>query len=212
MQSRKIPLILNSSKTLPEMLNLSDELELNHPIVCENGSFIAIPQEGAFTEEEITSHFHSVEQVDGYWLCHLGVSRSQFLATVASLRDEHADYEFQGYADWTVEEVAEHTNLPLAKAALSHQRSGTEPIHWHGSEEAFAAFEKELQEHNLKAVSGGRFVHISGQSDKGKALVKLSELYQKNHGEVVSIALGDSPNDISMLNAADIAVVIPLSE
>ena len=49
LRNRKIPLILNSSKTLPEMLNLSDELNLNHPIVCENGSFIAIPQAVSYT-------------------------------------------------------------------------------------------------------------------------------------------------------------------
>ncbi len=212
LKDRKIPLILNSSKTLPEMQDLSTELGLHDPLVCENGSFIAIPREGSFSAEEITSQFNSVEKIEGYWLCHLGVSRSQFLETITLLRSKHAAYDFRGYADWSVEEVAGHTSLPLEKAALSHQRNGTEPIHWHGTDAAFVAFKKELQEHNLKAVSGGRFIHLSGQSNKGQALLKLGELYEKKYGKVVSIALGDSPNDISMLDAADIAVVIPNKE
>ncbi|MGD9663158.1 MAG: HAD family hydrolase, partial [Porticoccaceae bacterium] len=60
-----------------------------------------------------------------------------------------------------------------------------------------------------------RFLTIAGKTDKGKALHWLRHYYQSrfNNNTAQSeairiIALGDSPNDESMLNAADIAVII----
>ena len=211
LKSRNIPLILNSSKTLAEMTALAEELEISHPLVCENGSLIAVPKAGGFSKEEILPHVVSVVDADEFWICHLGSSRDSVLEQIANLRIENPNFTFQGYADWTTEQVAEHTGLPLDKAALSHQRNGTEPIHWHGSDEAFTLFQEELSQKGLKCVSGGRFIHLSGQSDKANGLRVVNSLYQQKVPEqqVKTIALGDSPNDLGMLNAAQIAVVIP---
>ena len=211
LKERGIPLILNSSKTLAEMEELARDLGLNEPLVCENGSFIAIPQEGSFPLELLEEEFTSVEESGAYWLCHLGVSRKSFLDTLSQIRNEREHYLFEGYADWDVATIAHHTGLPVEKAPLSGQRNGTEPIHWHGTEESFAAFEAELSQHKLKAVSGGRFIHISGLTDKAMGLERVSALYQKIQPDatIKTVALGDSPNDLGMLNQADIAVVIP---
>jgi mannosyl-3-phosphoglycerate phosphatase len=61
----------------------------------------------------------------------------------------------------------------------------------------------------LRLVKGGRFWHVLSQADKGSALRQLGSLYRA-HGlpDFTSLALGDSPNDCSMLQAADIAIVI----
>lgn len=209
LKSQNIPLVLNSSKTLAEMIEIAEEIGLEDPLVCENGSFIAFPKAGKLPEEVIRKNFPEVEKVDGFWLCHLGVSRHGFLETLKSLRAENADFQFKGYQDWSVEEVAEHTGLPIEKAELSKQRNGTEPIHWHGTEEALARFEEQLKKHQLKAVVGGRFIHISGLSDKANGLLELNRIYRSLNANVQTIALGDSPNDLGMLNAADVAVVIP---
>ena len=48
----------------------------------------------------------------------------------------------------------------------------------------------------------GRFLHVLGQTNKGKPLDYFREK------EVAIIALGDRPNDLAMLQAADIGVVI----
>jgi len=49
---------------------------------------------------------------------------------------------------------------------------------------------------------------MGGNTDKGRALLQLQTLYQAQHGQCQSVAIGDSYNDISMLEAADSALVI----
>lgn len=211
LKNRKIPIIFNSSKTLSEMRALATEVGLNDPLVCENGSLIAFPKDGTFSEKELSAYFHKVECQGEYWISFLGTARSACLETLDALRVTHPEYVFEGYADWSTEQVAKHTNLSIEKAVLSKDRHGTEPIHWHGTDEAYDQFTKNLHKHDLKAVAGGRFIHISSGSDKAKGLLALNELYQQKFPamDVKSVALGDSPNDLGMLNAADIAVVIP---
>ncbi|RLP56473.1 MAG: hypothetical protein D6160_03555 [Ketobacter sp.] len=81
---------------------------------------------------------------------------------------------------------------------------------WLGSDEALVEFEQRLQQGGLQLVKGGRFYHAMGQYDKADAMHYLLKQYQIRYSEkeVLSIALGDSPNDLNMLEAADYAVVI----
>ena len=52
-------------------------------------------------------------------------------------------------------------------------------------------------------------MHVSGDCDKGRALLWLNAQYAKALGEMpVSIAIGDSHNDAAMLEAADHAIII----
>ena len=64
-----------------------------------------------------------------------------------------------------------------------------------------------LAEHSMQAVQGGRFLTVSGYSDKAVAMQQLRQRYAKTD-RVQTIALGNSPNDESMLATADIAVII----
>lgn len=55
-------------------------------------------------------------------------------------------------------------------------------------------------------TSGGRFHHLTGPVDKGKAVRQLLGLHE---GPVFSMALGDSANDLTMLQAVDRPVIVP---
>jgi mannosyl-3-phosphoglycerate phosphatase len=106
-------------------------------------------------------------------------------------------------------ELAELTGLTQEQAELSKQRTATEPLLWDGSDDALVEFEQRLQQSGLQLIKGGRFYHAMGQYDKADAMHYLLQQYQKLYSEeVLSIALGDSPNDLNMLEAADYAVVI----
>ena len=60
-----------------------------------------------------------------------------------------------------------------------------------------------------RLLKGGRFVHVIGACDKGKCLHWLRKRFTCSNGaQPVFVALGDSQNDVAMLNAADIAVIV----
>ena len=71
---------------------------------------------------------------------------------------------------------------------------------------ALEEFRNRLQELNLQLLEGGRFHSIQGQYDKATAMHWLMQ--QDTHQHKLVVALGDSPNDEAMLNAATIAVVV----
>jgi predicted mannosyl-3-phosphoglycerate phosphatase (HAD superfamily) len=52
---------------------------------------------------------------------------------------------------------------------------------------------------------GGRFFHLLGPHDKGRAVRQVLALY----GPVYAIGLGDSANDVPMLAAVDEPILMP---
>ena len=102
------------------------------------------------------------------------------------------------------------TGLTEEDALLSSKRQFGEPLLWKGSEDELEKFILMLRRIGAHPVKGGRFLHIGGHCNKGIALAWLLREYQRQHkGVTVStIALGDSKNDVSMLELADTAVRI----
>jgi len=60
----------------------------------------------------------------------------------------------------------------------------------------------------LTITEGGRFHHLQGKNDKGVATGKLIAWYQEHDPRVTTIALGDSPNDFTMLKQAHHPVLV----
>ncbi len=60
----------------------------------------------------------------------------------------------------------------------------------------------------LDVVKGGRFWHLIGHAGKGKAVSMLIEAFRNLFGELVTIGLGDSPNDLPFLQLVEIPVVL----
>ena len=197
LRQHQVPVILCSSKTLAEMQHIAAELQLTLPLVVENGAAIALPP----TPNNPSSSGHAD------WSVHaMGTPRQQVLQTLHQLRDQHG-WNFQGFGDWDDEGVAQHTGLPLNRAAQARQRYGTEPILWHDSDANWQRCLADLAEKNLRAVAGGRFIHVMGHFDKVDGMQAVLKHLNRTT-DSFCVALGDSPNDEAMLSAADIAVVI----
>lgn len=199
------PLVLSSSKTLDEMTDLAAALDTGAPLIAENGGLVAFPKGGIFSSLQF-----GTTSGTAYGIEFNGLNRFQVLEVAHGLR-ERFGYRFEGFHDWTVEQVVEATGLPPDDAGRARNRLATEPILWQDSEERWEAFERALRDGGVRTVKGGRFVHLMGDIDKAMGLGRVLQLYKElepGHDWRV-VALGDSPNDLEMLNAADTAVVIP---
>ncbi len=188
LKAESIPVILNSSKTLEEMKILAEALAPESPIIAENGSLIFNP---------VTRDTQL-----------LGPDYVSICRILNQLRDRN-HYPFMGFQDWSIETLSQKTGLDLLSAAHAKKRSASEPILWHGSGEHLLEFKRDLADYKLTLKQGGRFWHVMGETDKVTAMQALVKQYTATHSiRPTVIALGDGPNDLDMLRAADIGVIV----
>ncbi|HEU4447945.1 MAG TPA: hypothetical protein VFR94_24965 [Nitrososphaeraceae archaeon] len=70
-------------------------------------------------------------------------------------------------------------------------------------------FIKYVQEDGMKVIHKGRFFDVTVGTDKGIAVGILKKLFKdKFHNNVTFFEIGDSTNDIPMLNLEDIPVLV----
>ncbi|MDP1996419.1 MAG: HAD-IIB family hydrolase [Gallionella sp.] len=196
-QTREIPLILCSSKTRTEIESYRQRLNNRHPFITENGGGIFIPR-GYFSAS------FEAETFDGYNLIKLGTPYTEIRSRFVRLRQQ-LGARVRGFADMTDEEVAALTGLSRDEARLSKQRDFDEPFVFEGTPDEH--FLQAIEESGLRWTQG-QFFHIMGDHDKGRAVNLLKSLYQHEYGTVASIGLGDSLNDLQMLQAVDHPVLV----
>ena len=67
---------------------------------------------------------------------------------------------------------------------------------------------REASQNGLRITEGGRFYHLTGHNDKGRAVRLLRKLYRLKYGRIITIGLGDSANDWPLLKAVDYPVLV----
>jgi len=197
----QVPVIPVTSKTLSEVISITQEAGLMHPVIVENGSIIAFPENYFENKDEYYS--------DGkYWYKQVSTSYDVIIKILEKIRDK-THFNFNGFSDMSVDEVVKYTGLTYSDAENAKQREGTEPLIWLGTNEERLIFEKELHQNDLTLTKGGRFWHVMGRASKGNAIEIVNNLYLSNKYEKIStLGLGDSPNDISMLKVVDVPVIV----
>ncbi|GAA6199298.1 HAD-IIB family hydrolase [Aquicoccus sp. SU-CL01552] len=111
---------------------------------------------------------------------------------------------FRGFGDMTATEIAAETGLATGAAADAKVRQYSEPGLWNGSEEGLARFLEAASAAGLTARRGGRFLSLSLGGTKADRMDALLRRYAPRH----SIALGDAPNDVEMLERAEYGVIV----
>jgi mannosyl-3-phosphoglycerate phosphatase family protein len=202
LEKNDIPVIPVSSKTKAELVHIRHELNNQHPFIIENGAAVYIPIDYFNTQPEDT-----VEE-DGFWVKAFVDSRAAWQTKIASL-SERFGHSFKTFEQIGVEGIIETTQLDYDAAVRASQRQYGEPVAWYGTEHQKHLFIDALTQQGAHILHGGRFMHVSGECNKGNALAWLAAQYQSERGLTVStIAAGDSQNDEAMLNVADYAVIV----
>lgn len=184
-----IPVVLNTSKTFAELEDWIERLDIRAPFVVENGSAIYLPiGEGG----------------GGYQVEILGTPIEQlrlFLdETVADALD---------FTSCSLQQAIDITGLDEISARQARVREYSIPLKF-DHQVALANFRCQVDAAGFRLLEGGRFVHLMGATDKVRAMTFLQSWYagKQSGGQFMTAALGDSPNDAAMLEAADIAVIV----
>jgi len=205
LEQADIPVVPCTSKTRAEVLVLREALNNWHPFIVENGAAVFIPT-GYFEQQPQGS-----SERDGFWVKEFSEPHVYWLGVLQQVSASlAAEAKFTSFSRMAMDEIVQATGLSTADASLARQREYGEPVQWLGNEEDRETFIAELQQMGARVLQGGRFLHVSGMCDKGTALRWLNEQYRRtaNGKPPQSIAIGDSQNDVGMLEAADHALIV----
>lgn len=200
LKKESIPLIFCTSKTRAELEEYVREMDLDHPFISENGGAIFIP------EHYFDFDYPYSKKLKNYNVIELGTSYSVLRNALNDIRDS-ASMNIVGFGDMSDEEVSEDTGLTLDSARLATKREYDEAFKLLDEDRADELKEMIVSK-GLNYTRGGRYWHLMGDNDKGKAVQKLMELFRKNAPDVTSVGLGDSQNDLPMLEAVDIPYLV----
>jgi mannosyl-3-phosphoglycerate phosphatase len=203
-RERGIPLVICSSKTRSEIERYREKLENRHPFITENGGGIFIPN-GYFGPFLPLPDDMDVCRKGGYLEARLGASYVELRSAVIELRRE--GFPITGFGDMTPAEISLLSGLTEVEAALAKEREFDEPFLFEGDEQRERELEEAVRAKGFN-LTQGRFFHILGESDKGKAVAVVADLYRRRYGEIFTVALGDSLNDLPMLERVDYPVLV----
>lgn len=187
-----------SSKTFEEQRAIQEELDIDMPCIVENGSAIISPM--GFWREDLPG----LIEKDGWQRIEIGkpaVGIRQRLSKVECRFGE----SLRGFSTLMTEDVASITGLNIVAARRAQEREYSETLSANLSEEVWHSLDSNFESEGLKCLPGGRFhTVIDAAADKGAAIRKFAELWsQQSSQTLVSFGLGDSENDLELLENVD---------
>ena len=194
-----VAIVFCSSKTKAEIEFYRRKMRINDPFISENGSAIFIPK-GYFQFD-----YSFTRQTHKYNVIELGAAYSTVRETLNKVKERSAA-KIIGFGDMTEKEIAEDSGLPQELAKLAKRREYAEPFRIvEGNEKEIL---DSITKENSRYTKGGRYFHILGNTDKGKAVTILKNLYATRFHELITYGIGDSPNDLPMLKMVDIPIFV----
>ena len=189
LQREQIPVIPCTSKTAEEVRDFRQAAGLRDPFIVENGG--AIHGEAPSGEE---------------WGEALGIHHKLLRPRLSELE------ALLGESLLPLEELSESEGLRLlglgGEALAQAQRRCWSVPFVPPSDEGRQRLPALAASLGLSVVQGNRMGHLLGpEVSKGEALTRLKQRLGGQQPRV--LGLGDSPNDIPLLEAADVAVVVP---
>lgn len=204
LKKANIPIVFCSSKTKCEQLFYQEALGLKHPFITENGSAIFIPRR--YFKRKIPYHTFVT---DDYEVISLGKSVADIRSFLETYRNEF-ELKFTCFADIPPEEVSMLTGLDVRSARRAMMRDYSETLL---SGAVNQVFYNALELEGLRSIKGSKFETIVGAKvNKGAAVQILKDLYEREFEQIRTFGIGDSVNDIEMLEEVDDAYLVQRPE
>lgn len=205
---KQIPLILNSSKTLSELIAISENCNWQSKpfLIGENGACLGIPKSHPMSEQ-----IQAKKEKKDYYCVYDKGAYARILKHAKELKLSY-NYHFVGFSDLSNTELCTLTGLTPKEADRAKERLCTEPIVWKDSEEAFLQFSSQLKSRGIQSIRGGQFIHLMEDThDKSTGMEAVLAIFKSvdPDTEWETLAIGDSANDIPMLEHAKHALIIP---
>jgi len=195
-RQKDIPLILTSSKTRAEIEFCQAQLQINDPLISENGGAAFIPK-GYFSFP-----FPYNSDSGEYSILEFGTYYPKIVEVLNSIKKE-TEIPIKGFSDLTEGELVSLCGLSIKEAKFSKKREYDEPFLIEGGEGEVEIVKKKIKEKGMNYAWGGRFHHILGKNDKGKAVKMMKKLFENEYFSITTLGVGDSLNDFPMLLAVD---------
>ncbi len=205
LQTQGIPIIPVTSKTRAEVENLRVTLGLNDPFIVENGSAIFIPKSARHWQTESTT------LESDYYVKTLGCSYIEARAGLKIIQSTLRINNLKGFGDFEDTEIQSLTGLSRKAVKRAKTREFSEPF-IPPKNITTPYLENAAAEFGFRISVGDRFSYILGNNaDKGQAVQWLVDHYQPETipDKIVTIGLGNSALDLSMLEKMEIPLVIP---
>lgn len=204
LKKNNIPLIICSSKTRAEIEKFRSRLDNTHPFISENGGAIFFPLdyfsfEFPFTRKDLK-----------YLIIEFGTPYHKIRGTLQKIQSRFPD-TVRGFGDISAQEVANLCEIPPDEGVLAKEREYDEPFLLK-DKTILEKIREIANEDHLQIIQGGRFYHLIGENDKGKAVSYLTDISRRAHDDVKTIGLGDSQNDLPMFQVVDYPVLVKKPE
>jgi len=185
-----VPVIPCTSKTASEVRYFRNENGLIDPFIVENGAAIHGCYENNSSEWEII----------------LGKSYKQLKLILMSI-SKKVNWNLIPLNDLNKNQIFELTGLSDQGIIRALDRQWSVPF-LNPPDAIFEKIKRICISYNVHVFKGNRMSHLlSSESNKGQAVNKLKDFLHNK--DVKVIALGDSQNDLPLLEYADISIVIP---
>ena len=195
LRKKGIPLIPASSKTFEEMCHVALDIGCDGPLIFENGGGIAYPSDSGYFIREIGMNVD--ELLDG-----IGILTTMMENGIRLVRD------------MDINEIMERTGFDHSRAGMVKLRRFSLPFVPDGpalDQEQITRFNARLEKWGFHLTRAERFHYFTSlEADKADAMLEVVRYYRQEKGieKITTLAIGDSMNDLPMLECADKAYLV----